>query len=166
MYIIITEHLLFSLDTSMERLEWMQLLQNTNTTGIIMRCQRRRLRYVSNRNRKGGVRFTRSIALIWFRSLKYVFAVLPAQWQDWGAWSQCTVSCGQGLKMRARSCFDPESGNNQACSGSSTEVEECNEEECTGTLVVKQQSKRKKYWDILVYCPTQLIITWLNINMT
>ena len=72
MYTMITEPLLFSPDTSMERLEWMQLLQNTNTTRIIMRCQRRRLRYVSNRNRKGGVRFTRLIALIWFRSLKYV----------------------------------------------------------------------------------------------
>ena len=156
---MITEPLLFSPDTSMERLEWMQLLEDAHTTGIVMCCQRRCHRCLSNRNGEGRVWLIRLIALIWFRSLKYVFAVLPAQWQVWGDWSQCTASCGQGLKMRARSCFDPESGSDQACSGSSTEVEECNEEECTGTLVVKQPSKTNGSIE------TFLLIALLNLSL-
>ena len=68
-----------------------------------------------------------------------IFAVPSAQWQDWGDWSKCTATCGQGLKTRARACFDPEFGSNKMCPGSSTEVAECNEEECKGTYIVKHQ---------------------------
>ena len=64
-------------------------------------------------------------------------AVVPAQWQDWGEWSECTATCGKGLKTRARACFDPELGSNQVCPGSSTEVMECNEEECPGNSLIK-----------------------------
>ena len=58
--------------------------------------------------------------------------MVPAQWQDWGEWSECTATCGKGLKMRARPCFNPESGGEKVCPGSSTEVEECEDAECAG----------------------------------
>ena len=46
--------------------------------------------------------------------------------------------------MRARAYFDLESGSNQVCPGSSTEVAECNEEECTGTSFINN-SKLFRY---------------------
>ena len=61
-----------------------------------------------------------------------ISVVVPAQWQDWGEWSQCTATCGEGFKTRARACHDPESGSNPVCPGSSTEIKECEETECPG----------------------------------
>jgi len=55
---------------------------------------------------------------------------IDGEWQEWGEWSQCTASCGQGLKIRARACSQPASGGNEQCSGDSTEVENCSSAEC------------------------------------
>ena len=46
--------------------------------------------------------------------------------------------------MRARACHDLESGSNTVCPGNSTEVAECNEEECTGTSFINN-SKLFRY---------------------
>ena len=64
----------------------------------------------------------------------YNVAAIAAEWQDWGHWSQCTASCGQGLKIRARGCSEPEFGGDLLCSGNGTEVEGCNSAECPGEL--------------------------------
>ena len=42
----------------------------------------------------------------------------PSEWQEWGEWSQCTSSCGQGMQMRARACVGE-------CVGDSTETRLC-----------------------------------------
>ena len=62
----------------------------------------------------------------------YNVSAIAAEWQDWGHWSQCTASCGQGLKIRARGCSEPEFGGDLLCSGNGTEVEGCNSAECPG----------------------------------
>ena len=67
--------------------------------------------------------------------LDYITAI-AAQWQEWGQWSQCTASCGQGLKIRARACSQPASGGNEQCPGDSTEVEDCSSAECPGELML------------------------------
>ena len=59
-------------------------------------------------------------------------AVTVAEWQEWGGWSQCTASCGQGLKIRARACSEPEFGGEDQCPGNATEVEGCSSAECPG----------------------------------
>ena len=59
-------------------------------------------------------------------------AVTVAEWQEWGGWSQCTASCGQGLKIRARGCSEPEVGGNLLCPGNVSEIEECKTSECSG----------------------------------
>ena len=46
--------------------------------------------------------------------------------------------------MRAHACHDLESGSNTVCPGNSTEVAECNEEECTGTSFINN-SKLFRY---------------------
>ena len=32
---------------------------------------------------------------------------VQAAWSEWGAWGQCTVSCGQGVQTRQRQCSTP-----------------------------------------------------------
>ena len=65
----------------------------------------------------------------------YNVAAIAAEWQDWGHWSPCTASCGQGLKIRARACSEEASGDNVQCLGDPTEVEECSSAECPGELI-------------------------------
>ena len=59
-------------------------------------------------------------------------SAIASEWQDWGQWSQCTASCGQGFKFRARTCSEPEFGGNDQCPGNATEVEGCSSAECPG----------------------------------
>ena len=59
--------------------------------------------------------------------------ILPVAqaWQEWGDWSTCTSSCGNGLKIRARACHQP---GLHDCEGSSTEVTDCGSAQCPGEI--------------------------------
>ena len=56
------------------------------------------------------------------------------EWQAWGGWSQCTSSCGEGLRMRARGCSGSLGGSEDSCPGDSTETEECISAGCPGIV--------------------------------
>ena len=60
--------------------------------------------------------------------------IAASEWQEWGTWSQCTASCGQGLKVRGRGCLqsEPAFGHNVLCPGNATEVQDCKTAECPG----------------------------------
>ena len=60
-------------------------------------------------------------------------AATDAEWQDWGEWSQCTASCGQGSKVRARACSEPAFGGDEQCPGDYTELENCETSKCAGS---------------------------------
>ena len=62
-------------------------------------------------------------------------AATVSEWQEWGHWSPCTASCGQGFKIRARACSEPAFGGDDQCPGNSTEVEDCISVECLGELL-------------------------------
>ena len=61
--------------------------------------------------------------------------IAASEWQEWGTWSQCTASCGQGLKIRARACSEPAIGDNIQCPGNPTEVTDCSSAECPGEIL-------------------------------
>ena len=54
--------------------------------------------------------------------------VIKGKWQEWGAWAQCSTTCGKGAQIRARAC----SKNDGSCPGEPTETKGCLVAECPG----------------------------------
>lgn len=58
------------------------------------------------------------------------FCPIHCQWDDWGQWSQCSTTCGDGAQTRDREIkVHPLYGGN-ACNGSSTDTKTCDQEGC------------------------------------
>lgn len=53
------------------------------------------------------------------------------QWSDFGNWSECSASCGNGTVQRQRLCNNPtpENGGDD-CKGEAVELDECHFAEC------------------------------------
>ncbi|XP_031758128.1 adhesion G protein-coupled receptor B3 isoform X3 [Xenopus tropicalis] len=51
-------------------------------------------------------------------------------WQEWSAWSQCSVTCSNGTQKRQREC-SPASHGGSDCKGPYSETRECHNQECT-----------------------------------
>ena len=62
----------------------------------------------------------------------YFSIVIVAEWQEWGEWSKCSISCGKGLQIRERECTDPDFGVAGRCLGSSTGTKNCTMAKCPG----------------------------------
>ncbi|XP_060586448.1 uncharacterized protein LOC132742139, partial [Ruditapes philippinarum] len=59
-------------------------------------------------------------------------------WTDWGQWSTCSVTCGEGIKSRSRTCTNPSpSLNGKYCEGDSLEVDSCKKIRCSTHVVFK-----------------------------
>lgn len=48
-----------------------------------------------------------------------------SEWSEWSAWSQCTATCGYGLRTRNRLCQIKGSGSESVCEGASSQVMSC-----------------------------------------
>ncbi|XP_062584887.1 uncharacterized protein LOC134246515 [Saccostrea cucullata] len=58
-------------------------------------------------------------------------AIVDGLWGEWGFWSSCSVSCGNGTQQRSRVCNNPVPDNGgMDCHDSSTEKKSCNERKC------------------------------------
>ena len=55
--------------------------------------------------------------------------IVHGGWGGWEGWTQCSVTCGNGIRSRARSCDSPAAA---FCHGIATESEACNEQQCPG----------------------------------
>ena len=49
----------------------------------------------------------------------------PASWGNYGDWSECSVSCGTGIRTRPRECLYPACYNGVDCEGDPFETETC-----------------------------------------
>ena len=55
------------------------------------------------------------------------------EWSDWGSWSPCSVSCGEGEQTRSRRCENPAPNEyGDYCTGVNVTSQLCTEEECPG----------------------------------
>uniref|UniRef100_A0A183C8P4 Peptidase M12B domain-containing protein n=1 Tax=Globodera pallida TaxID=36090 RepID=A0A183C8P4_GLOPA len=50
-------------------------------------------------------------------------------WTQWGDWSQCSATCGNGTRRRERTC---EGGGTGGCGWQDAETEQCREQRCEG----------------------------------
>ena len=58
---------------------------------------------------------------------------VDGNWGLWGNWSDCSKTCGEGLKNRTRKCNNPEPMyGGRSCDGSSADVGVCIDKECPG----------------------------------
>lgn len=70
----------------------------------------------------------------------------------WSSWTQCSKSCGGGVKVRERSCTNPPpKGNGQKCSGEFEETGACAEHPCpirkiVKTYIISHSCCRLRYW--------------------
>ena len=63
-------------------------------------------------------------------------------WSNWGEWSLCSSTCGQGTRQRTRSCNNPEpSGGGAGCKGDDRQEQQCegasnvrSDNECQGWI--------------------------------
>ena len=55
---------------------------------------------------------------------------VTGSYTDWTAWTACSVSCGQGSKLRMRACFG-----GSCTGGDGTEVESCGTIDCQGAFL-------------------------------
>ena len=59
--------------------------------------------------------------------------VVQGNWGLWGAWSDCSESCGSGSRSRSRECNNPAPAHGgEECQGSNKESGECNTKPCQG----------------------------------
>ena len=63
--------------------------------------------------------------------------IVDGGWSRWGAWSQCTRTCGGGRQSRMRSCTNPPpSAGGRDCPGSRAQSRICNRNGCSGKTLV------------------------------
>lgn len=67
-----------------------------------------------------------------------VYLLFPGDggWGQWSNWTECTKSCGGGVRSRKRECDSPSpEGEGNYCEGLGTEVTACNTDHCPGTFI-------------------------------
>ena len=59
----------------------------------------------------------------------------PCVWNEWGEWSDCTVTCGGGTKTKTRTVLKEATNGGPACDGEAEEQEACSTDNCRKFLV-------------------------------
>ncbi|XP_076457727.1 uncharacterized protein LOC143291640 isoform X2 [Babylonia areolata] len=92
--------------------------------------QRIRTRSCTNPSPSNGGRFCEGHARETHRCYPAAAPVNGA-WSPWGAWSACSATCGDGTRMRIRTCNNPPpNACGQMCVGDDMETTGCRQERC------------------------------------
>ena len=89
---------------------------------------------------------THAIRLLLFCSKFTLICFLlgDGSWNSWGEWGDCSVTCGDGVKTRIRTCTNPppNDGGNDCVGDSSSETSACSTTNCPGTVLITVRSTR------------------------
>ena len=66
-----------------------------------------------------------------------MFISVNCQWGEWGDFTSCTKTCGEGRKIRYRVVYQEAMHGGDACLGNSTDIQTCKERDCPGTYSLK-----------------------------
>ena len=74
---------------------------------------------------------------------------VDCEWTDFGEWTSCSKSCGEGVQIRVRSVSTEAQGSEgKPCEGNPSEAKLCYERDCptttTETTTLPIQSKQKQ----------------------
>lgn len=75
-----------------------------------------------------------------------VIFTVSGQWGLWSSWSDCSTTCGQGLRQRSRLCDSPPpSAGGAQCQGDSLEVTPCSNTPCLVSSDTRNHSVLMKF---------------------
>ena len=63
-----------------------------------------------------------------------LFSLVDCQWNIWGSWESCPVTCGGGIQTRIRSKKVEEQFGGLECAGEDTESQTCGCDPCPGKI--------------------------------
>lgn len=64
--------------------------------------------------------------------------IVDGSYNEWSAWTTCSMSCGGGVKFRHRNCTNPapmHGGRDCSLIGPATESDSCHSEPCPGRCI-------------------------------
>ena len=77
-----------------------------------------------------------TLSTIFSSVFTYDFIVANGEWGCWGPYSECSATCGNGTKTRARKCNNPPpSGGGSSCIGEVEEIKTCHAGYCPSEYI-------------------------------
>ena len=95
-----------------------------------------------------------------------VVFLVDGSYNDWSAWTTCSMSCGGGVKFRHRNCSNPlpmHGGRDCSLIGPATESDSCNSEPCPGWLSHPKLFRCNKVGCIALHC---IALHWTALHCT
>ena len=88
--------------------------------------------------------YCRSLDIVYLRAyiyeletvISFANVLVDGGWGTWGAWTDCTKTCGVAEKTRTRLCDNPtEAYGGEPCYGSNQDKNTCKENTCPGKFI-------------------------------
>lgn len=102
------------------------------------------------------------VYIVMKEGIKFVWSV-DGGWSVWQTWGRCSVTCGNGVRNRARSCNNPvpQYGGKQ-CTGDATEIHFCHERSCPGVFYFDITRSCFCHGTYLLNTNVKVVTDWLS----